>query len=269
MKPSELKQALASAVKAARAAGKLMRQNLRASKKINSKTQHDIKLELDVRCQEVIEKILASDFPHVAVLGEEGISGNPETAQRWVVDPIDGTVNFAYGIPHACVSIALQIRSSTSTPLPAGVEEYDTVVGVVYDPFCDELWTAVHGGPARLNGKLIRVSERLVLRETIVAIGFAKSSASLEHTLPYFNRLVRRTRKVRMMGSAALAMTYVATGRFDAYIERGIRLWDVAAGGLIVECAGGEYWREPVAGDYTYRMITSNGLLRKKLESIQ
>ncbi len=274
MKPAELKQGLACAVKAARAAGKLMRQNLRASKKINSKTQHDIKLELDVRCQKLIEKILASAFPRVAVLGEEGISGNPEAAQRWVVDPIDGTVNFAYGIPHACVSIALQIRSSrfdvpSSKFHPSGIEEYDTVVGVVYDPFCDELWTAVRGGPARLNGKLIRVSERRALRETIVAIGFAKSSASLEHTLPYFNRLVRRTRKVRMMGSAALAMTYVAKGRFDAYVERGIRLWDVVAGGLIVECAGGEYWREPVAGDYTYRMITSNGLLRKKHESIQ
>ena len=86
--------------------------------------------------------------------------------------------------------------------------------------------------------------------------------------LPYFNKLVRRVRKVRMMGAAALAMTYVATGRFDAYVERDIRLWDIAAGGLIVECAGGEFWREPVPGEYKYRMVTSNGLLRKKLRFI-
>jgi myo-inositol-1(or 4)-monophosphatase len=259
---SEYKKALASAVKAASAAGTLMRKNLRETKRINSKTQHDIKLELDVRCQELIGRTLAKDFRDIALLGEEGITGDPESARRWVVDPIDGTVNFTYGIPHACVSIALQNRAASS-------DEFETVVGVVYDPFCDELWTAVRGQPARLNGKAIRVSAHKSLRETIVAIGFAKTHASLEATLPYFNQLVRRTRKVRIMGSAALAMVYVATGRFDAYVERGIRLWDIAAGGLIVECAGGEFWRRPIPGDYAYEMITSNGLLRKKLEAIR
>ena len=83
-----------------------------------------------------------------------------------------------------------------------------------------------------------------------------------------FNQLVRRVRKVRMMGSAALALTYVASGRFDAYVESGIRLWDIAAGGLIVECAGGEFWHEPIAGRHAYRMVASNGLLRKKLQAI-
>ncbi|MDB6023422.1 MAG: inositol monophosphatase, partial [Pedosphaera sp.] len=212
MSPTEQKRALACAVKAAQAAGKLMRQNLRAEKKINFKSQHDIKLELDVRCQKLIEKILATGFPEVALLGEEGISGNPASSQRWVVDPIDGTVNFTYGIPHACVSIALQIRNPKPKPATAE-DDHQTVVGVVYDPFCDELWTAVRGQPARLNGKIIRVSDRRSLRETIVAIGFAKTRKSLKATLPYFNQLVDRTRKVRIMGSAALAMTYVATGR--------------------------------------------------------
>jgi myo-inositol-1(or 4)-monophosphatase len=275
MKPTEQKRALNCAIKAARAAGGLMRQNLRAIKKINSKSQHDIKLELDVRCQKLIGKILAVEFPKIALLGEEGDTGNLDAAERWVVDPIDGTVNFAYGIPHACVSIALQTRSLKfkvqglkSKDSPAVGEIYDTVVGVVYDPFCDELWTAVRGQPARLNGTTIRVSQRKLLRETIVAIGFAKSRGSLESTLPYFNKLVRQVRKVRMTGSAALALVYVATGRFDAYVERGIRLWDIAAGGLIVECAGGEFWHEAVAGRYTYRMLASNGLLRKKLNAI-
>jgi len=261
MKLSEQKRALASAVKAARAAGKVMRQNLWSSKKINSSTQHDIKLELDVRCQKLIEKILLAGFPEVALLGEEGVSGNPKAAERWVVDPIDGTVNFAFGVPHACVCVALQVKN------PRG-RDYETVIGVVYDPFCDELWTAIRGQPARLNGKIIHVSRRNKLREVAVAVGFAKSRAVLDLTLPYFNKLIRRVRKVRMMGAAGLAMTYVATGRFDAYVERGIRLWDIAAGGLIVECAGGEFWREPVPGRHTYRMVTSNGLLRKQLQAI-
>ena len=91
------------------------------------------------------------------------------------------------------------------------------------------------------------------------------ANARLEKTLPYFNRLVPRVRKVRSTGSAALALAYVATGRFDAYIERGISLWDIAAGGLIVECAGGEFWRKPIAGMHKFRMIASNGLIHNKL----
>jgi myo-inositol-1(or 4)-monophosphatase len=275
MKFSEQKKALACAVKAARAAGKLMRENLFASKKVNSYSRHDIKLELDVRCQKLIERTLRSGFPKVALLGEEGISGDPKAAKRWVVDPIDGTVNFTYGIPHACVSIALQVQGSKFQVQSQGAQNsaareasYETLVGVVYDPFCDELWTAIRGRPARLNGRIIRMSRRAKLSEAIVSIGFAKSRANLERTLPYFNRLARRILKVRLMGAAALAMTYVASGRFDAYLERGIRLWDIAAGGLILECAGGEFWREPIPGQYAYRMIASNGLLRKKLESI-
>jgi myo-inositol-1(or 4)-monophosphatase len=274
MNSTEQKRALACAVKAARAVGKLMRQNLHEVKRANSTTQHDIKLELDVRCQKLVETTLAAAFPDVAFVGEEGITGNPHAAQRWVVDPIDGTVNFAYGIPHACVSIALQIKSlkfevqslKLRNPASPG-EEFETVVGVVYDPFCNEMWTAIRGQPARLNGKIIRVSERRHLREAIISMGFAKSRATLEHALPCFNHLVMKVRKIRMMGAAALAMTYVASGRFDAYLEGGIRLWDIAAGGLIVECAGGEFWREPIKGHYAYRTVTSNGLLRKKLKA--
>jgi myo-inositol-1(or 4)-monophosphatase len=274
--PIDPKRALACAVKAARAVGKLMRKNLNSEKKINSTTAHDIKLDLDVRSQKLIGKILAAEFPRVALLGEEGITGNPDANARWVVDPIDGTVNFTYGIPHACISIALQIKVSREEPYdpdsnPDSIypDDFITTVGVVYDPFSDELWTAIRDQPARLNGKIIHVSDRHRLREAIVSIGFAKTHTSLENTLPYFNQLVRRVRKVRIMGAAALALTYVASGRFDAYIERGIRLWDIAAGGLIVECAGGEFWNFPIKGKYAYGMITSNGRLRKKLEAIR
>jgi myo-inositol-1(or 4)-monophosphatase len=274
MKKSELRKALAAAVRGARAAGKLMRQNLRATKKVNAKTSHDIKLELDVRCQKLIEKILRAAFPKIALLGEEGDSGATNEALRWVVDPIDGTVNFAYGIPHACVSIALQARSSkfqvpSSRSKPGDhasrITPYETIVGVVYDPFTDELWTAIRGEPTRLNGHAVRVSPRKELKECIVCVGFAKSRQSLEQALPHFIWMARRVRKMRMMGAAALGLAYVASGRFDAYIERGVSLWDVAAGGLLIECAGGKFWTEPVPGTEKIRMVASNGLVHAKL----
>jgi myo-inositol-1(or 4)-monophosphatase len=259
-----LRQAQAAAVRAARTVGALMRRELHASKRANVVTQHDIKLELDVRSQKMIEKDLRRSFPQIPLLGEEGIAGNPNAEFRWVVDPIDGTVNFAYGIPHACVSIALQRRADL-----AGAAEfedgYQTLLGVVYDPFCDELWTGLRGQSAKLNGRNIHVSQHRKLGEAIVSIGFAKNHANLEATLPYFTNLVHQVRKLRIMGSAALALTYVATGRFDAYLERGIRIWDIAAGGLIVECAGGKFWHEAVPGAHAYRMMASNGQLGSRL----
>ena len=147
-----------------------MRRQLSATKRANKVTQHDIKLELDVRSQALIEKTLRRAFPQVAILGEEGVVGDEDAEFRWVVDPIDGTVNFAYGIPHACVSIALQ-RRAPSARTAAYHDGYDTLLGVIYDPFCDELWTAIRGQPARLNGKIIRVSRRRKLSEAIVSIG--------------------------------------------------------------------------------------------------
>src|SRR5438876_4387165 len=112
MKELSLNPALDRAVHAAKAAGELMRRNFRSTKKINFATQHDIKLELDVRCQKLIERTLRQAYPQIGILGEEGVLGDTQTEHRWVVDPIDGTVNFTYGIPHCCVSIALQTRKS-------------------------------------------------------------------------------------------------------------------------------------------------------------
>ena len=253
---------------AAREAGVLMQRNLRLTKRVNFAEQHDIKLELDVRCQKRIEKRLRKAFPAIAILGEEGIVGDPLANDRFVVDPIDGTVNFTYGIPHACVSIALQHRSNLRTRSEHPDAPFQTVAGLVYDPFTGELFTAIRGEPAKLNGKHIRASTRTRLEESIISIGFAKSPASLKTMLPQFNALVHKVRKIRIMGAAALAMVYVAAGRFDAYVEGGIRLWDIAAGGLILECAGGEFWNEPIGTDHTYRIIANNGRLRGKLQRI-
>src|SRR6185369_9090134 len=109
------------------------------------------------------------------------------------------TVNFTYGIPHCCVSIALQTKSSRFEVPAHSDAAYDTVVGVVYDPFCDELWTAVRGRPACLNGKTICVSRRSRLEEAIVTVGFAKYRTTLNQMLPVLNRLVHRVRKIRIM----------------------------------------------------------------------
>jgi myo-inositol-1(or 4)-monophosphatase len=259
------RSALQSAIAAARAAGAVMRRNLTSIKHVNSTANHDVKLELDVRCQRLIERRLRRAFPAIAVLGEEGSSGAAEAAERWVIDPIDGTVNFAHGIPHACVCIALQVRSRARA---ARVDDgYATVLGVIYDPFLDELWTAVAGDRARLNGKPIHVSRRAQLAEAIVAMGYGKGERVVGWSLKVFSRLSQRARKVRNMGSAGLALAYVATGRFDAYIERGISLWDIAAGGFIIERAGGIFWREQLP-DGGYRMIATNGRLHRPLQRL-
>ena len=239
-------------MKAARAAGKVMHANWHKPKRVNSAEAHDIKLELDVRCQALIEKILAGAFPQIPVLGEEGSTGDTNAEYRWVIDPIDGTVNYFFGMPHAAVSIALQRREQS-------------VVGVIYDPFTNEIWTTTTGQPTRLNGKIVRVSKRSKIEECVIAMGFSKSQDNLEKSLPHLIRISRRAKKVRIMGSAALELVYVASGRLDAYVERTINLWDVAAGSLLVENAGGEFYAVPAPGG-KLRMCADNGRLRKKLQ---
>jgi myo-inositol-1(or 4)-monophosphatase len=253
MKTVSLKSALTVAIKAARAAGKVMRANWHKPKRVNSASAHDIKLELDVQCQALIEKILATTFPRIPVLGEEGTTGDVNAEYRWVIDPIDGTVNYFFGMPHACVSIALQHREKS-------------VVGVIYDPFTDEIWTTTKGEPTRLNGKIVRVSNRSRIGDSVIAMGFSKSQDNLDKSMPHLIRLSRRAKKLRIMGSAALELVYVASGRLDAYIERRINLWDVAAGSLLLENAGGEFYALPAPGKFRYAMCADNGKLRKKLQ---
>jgi myo-inositol-1(or 4)-monophosphatase len=265
---AEKRRALSATETVAREVGTTLRRALSsATKRVNEATQHDIKLELDVRSQKTIERALTKAFPDIAVLGEEGDSGDTELARRWVVDPIDGTVNFAYGIPHACVSIALQERRpALEKKAHFSDDAYATVTGMVYDPFLDEMWTAIDGQPARLNGRKIRVANRKKLDEAIIAMGFAKYEDTLAKMLPLFNLLIHRVRKVRLLGAAALSMTWTANGRLDAYKESGVRLWDIAAGGLIVECAGGEFWRRQLSADHTYEICVSNGAMRKQID---
>jgi len=245
-----------AAIAAARAAGKIMRDNWHSPKQVNEFDVHDIKLELDVRCQKTIEKLLGKAFPEIPLLGEEGCSGDMNAPYRWVVDPIDGTVNYFYGMPHAAVSIALQ-----ATAIGSPIAE----IGVIYDPFTDELWTARHGGKTKLNGRVVHASKRTKVGDAVIAMGFSKSRENMERSIPHLNRLARRAKKIRIMGSAALELAYVASGRLDAYIERTINIWDIAAGGLMVECSGGEMCLNKLP-DGRFRMCADNGLLRRKMQ---
>ncbi len=222
---------LETAIEAAAEAGKLLRKNFGTQLSVNQATHHDIKLEIDEQAQQLITRVILADFPDHAVLGEEGVSGNQNSDMRWVVDPLDGTVNYFYGIPHYAVSIAAQQR--------IGADEWETVAGVVLDPELDELFVSEKGKAAMLHGRPIHVSERTDLAEAIVAIGFFKSEATINRSLQDFGQLIHKVRKLRLMGAAALDVVYVACGRYDAYLEYGIKLWDIAAGQLILENAGG------------------------------
>lgn len=218
---------VATAARAARAAGDLLRRRFGEVHAVNEHLHHDIKLQLDVDSQALITDTLTTTYPDHSVIGEEGNAGAPNGEYAWIVDPIDGTVNFFYGIPHFAVSIALH---RNGTP----------VAGVVLDPMMDELWTVIaETGTPKLNGRPIRVSARSQLAEAVITMGFAKSPDKIEPSVARFRRVAPRVRKVRMLGSAALAMCYVATGRLDAYLEETVSLWDIAAGQLLVEAAGG------------------------------
>jgi myo-inositol-1(or 4)-monophosphatase len=220
------------ATEAALAAGKLQRENFGSALTVNEMLRHDIKLELDVRSQELIASILLRAFPDHCIKGEEGDTGNPSSDTEWVVDPIDGTVNYFYGIPHFCVSIAARQK---------GVY----VAGVIHDPMQNETWTIEKGGRPMLNGKVISVSGRNQLSEAVVTVGFSKSREALEASFGRFKRISVEVRKTRMLGSAALALAYIACGRLDAYIEEQISEWDIAAGRMLLVAAGGNFHVEP------------------------
>jgi len=234
---------------AALEAGKLLRSHFGSDATVDEASHHDIKLALDKESQQLITEMLLGARPGDALYGEEGIAGNQSSARQWIVDPIDGTVNFFYGIPHFCVSIALR---------DAG----EITVGVIHDPMVGETWTVEKGAPALLNGKPVQASKRTNLAESILFVGCGKDEMSLQTGIDRFRKASIKARKMRMMGSAALAMAYVASGRLDAYVESRISLWDIAAGLLLLETAGGKITLDPVPGDEdAWSIVATNGLI--------
>jgi myo-inositol-1(or 4)-monophosphatase len=235
------------ATHAALEAGKLLRKHFGSDAVVDEASPHDIKLALDKESQELITNILLEARQSDALYGEEGIAGNQNSDRHWIVDPIDGTVNYYYGIPHFCVSVALRVAG-------------EITVGVIHDPMVGETWTVEKGGPAMLNGRPIQASKRETLAESILFVGCGKDNNTMKTGIERFHRASLRARKMRMMGSAALGMAYIACGRLDAYIESRISLWDIAAGQLLVETAGGKVELTPNKDHSdTYSIVASNG----------
>jgi len=226
---TEAERVLELALRLAREAGAIQRDRYETDIRIRTKSASiDLVTEVDHACEAHIIETLSRERPEDAILAEEGGGTDREGAPwRWVIDPLDGTTNYAHGYPRFCVSI--------------GVEHNDVrEVGVVYDPLLDECYEAVRGNGARLNGRALRVSGEANFGDALVATGFAYDvRRSSEDNLAQFAQVVKTARAVRRDGSAALDLCYVAAGRFDGFWELKLHPWDVAAGLLIVDEAGG------------------------------
>lgn len=219
----------ALAVRLAREAGAIQREKYETVIEVSSKSRPiDLVTEVDRACEAHVVETLRRERPGDDILAEEGgAHTDGGRAWRWVIDPLDGTVNYAHGYPCFCVSIGVE-------------HEGVRTVGVVYDPLRDELFEAVRGAGAHRNGRRIRVSEVASIGKALLSTGFAYDVQDTEHdNLAQFVRAVKHAGGVRRDGSAALDLCYVACGRFDAFWELKLHPWDVAAGILIVEEAGG------------------------------
>jgi myo-inositol-1(or 4)-monophosphatase len=246
-----------AAITAAQAAGERLRQAFGHELRVTEAFAHDIKIAADKECQDLIYRILLDHFPKTRCIGEEGDSenpGDPNAEVEWIVDPIDGTMNLAHNIPHFCISIAAREAASKKI-----------LLGVIYDPLRNELFTAERGSGTYLNGVRQTVSPRAKLSEAVLAVGFAKSQHSIDHALKLYTYYGNAARKLRAMGSAALDLAYVATGRLDAYIEQDVNLWDIAAGIVLVEEAGGIAETEEKAGG-KYRVCARSGRIEFPLK---
>ena len=214
------------AVRAAREAGEFLRAEMRGPKRTLPSQGKDVKLEVDVETEKLILRTLGqgSDYP---VLAEEsGETGAIESGPCWVVDPLDGTANYLRGVPMCCVSIAL-------------MDGERAVLGVIYDFNRGELFAGRAGGGATLNDAPMFVSGVKDVGEAFLCTGFPTHRDYGDDAVKEFVELVQKFKKVRMLGSAALMLAYVACGRVDAYVEEDIMLWDVAAGVALIEAAGG------------------------------
>jgi myo-inositol-1(or 4)-monophosphatase len=211
----------------AREAGALLRQGFAGARleTATKSTPTDLVSELDLAAERLIRRRLAEARPEDAILGEEGGDAPGTSGLRWIVDPLDGTVNFLFGIPQFGVSVACE-------------DERGALVGVVYDPIRHELWAAERDGAATLDGAELRASDRTDLATAMVATGFGYDAGVREVQARTAARVLPRVRDIRRIGSAALDLAWTAAGRFDAYYERGINVWDIAAGVLICERAG-------------------------------
>ena len=235
-----LSDCLDAAVTAAHAAAAILQSysHNRAELVIDKKTRNDLVSQADREAEEAVIQILRERTPDLGIVAEE--SGGATLGEAtWYIDPLDGTTNFLHGIPHYAVSIALVAHKGTLIgELP--LEEDTPVIGVVYDPNREELFTAMYGVGAWLNERRIHCSMTQDLAESVVATGFPFRDFSFsEQYMPTLDYAINHTRGVRRLGAAALDLAWIACGRYDGYWEMGLASWDVAAGTVIVREAGG------------------------------
>ncbi len=219
------------AVEAARAAGRILKERADRVGKIQYKGEIDPVTEIDLLCeQEVIGRIQKA-FPSHAFLAEESGATEGDADHLWVIDPLDGTVNYAHGYPCYCVSIGYQCKG-------------EVLAGVVYNPCLDELFVAGKGQGATLNGKPITVSTTTELKQSLLATGFPYDiNESADNNLDHFRNFITACQAIRRPGSAAMDLCYTAMGRFEGFWELKLHPWDYAAGWLMVEEAGGKMTR--------------------------
>lgn len=221
---------LRAAEEAARAAGDVL-EKWAGRFTVTEKSRSNLVTEADVEAQEVIHRAIRNRFPKHNFLGEEGLTQtNSDLPFRWVIDPLDGTSNYVHRFPFYAVSIALQHRT-------------DPIVGAIFDPNRNEMFTATRGGGARLNGVGIRPTSIDALKDAFAVASLPVATRTDDPAVQRFLRVLPRTQTVQRTGSAALNLAYVACGRIDAFWSSSLKPWDMAAGALIVQEAGGRITR--------------------------
>jgi myo-inositol-1(or 4)-monophosphatase len=246
------------AAEAARAAGELLRDRFVAGGELavgSKSSPTDVVSEADYAAERAIRELLAARRPGDAILGEEGGETQAGEGLRWIVDPLDGTVNFLFGIPQWCVSVAVH-------------DDEGGVAGAVFDPLRDEIFCGERGGAATLNGTPIGASQSSSLESSLVATGFGYESSVRRLQAAVVARVLPQVRDVRRMGSAALDLAWTACGRYDAFYERGVQTWDIAAGSVLCECAGLVVRTLPAAGGAPQGLVVAPPGLIDELEAL-
>jgi myo-inositol-1(or 4)-monophosphatase len=247
----------------AREAGARLREFFSQGVATEYKGDVDLVTVADRTAEKLIRERLSQAFPEHGIFGEEGTRDRLDGEFRWYVDPLDGTTNFAHGLPQFCVSMGLEQRRKGLAP----DEDGTMVAAVIYDPLRDDLFTAERGRGARLNGRPMHVSRTPELAEALVATGFPSKKRHESPNIHFYHEFSLRSHGVRRAGSAALDLAYVAAGRLDAFWEFNINPWDTAAGYLLVEEAGGQmtgFSGKPFRLD-SREILASNGLLHAEL----
>lgn len=256
---AELERVKATAIEAAGVAGQILLEYARTGFQIKHKNAVNLVTDADKESEQAIIDTIRRAHPRHGILAEErGMESGVASPYKWVIDPLDGTTNFAHGFPVYCVSIALEYRGTV-------------VLGVVLDPTRRDLFVAVSGQGAMLNGTRIRVSHSSALDAALLVTGFAYDIRESTHNnLDYFSRFCLRARGVRRTGSAALDLCYVAAGRFDGFWEMKLHSWDVAAGSLMVTEAGGHMsdFKGGAFSIYGEEMVASNGSIHGQMLAV-